>query len=329
MKKILALIALLLLMTFAFENIIRNRVLEGKNGIRYLNEIKTPLVPDFVEKLDSQTLILASKESNKIVFVSTRGAVRKSFSLNTFEEVKGIAKIDGGKIAVMLGSGVYIYDANGMQLDRIVFKEDGKTPLFPSSILVTRDRLYLGDEASRAVFALSLTEIYAKTARNEVVTITMKFEILALFPSDFNFEKPNGHLKKPVSICLSPDGRVFVGDARLNEIKVYSCNGRYLYSFEKVERMVPVSIEYDDKPGSVNIPKDVYDPAGTDKHGGVHVCDNKNSKVHVFTTMGKYLFSYGEKHLEGPTDIAIDNEKNLIYVAEPKKKALVVFSYKQ
>lgn len=295
--------------------------------VRFVKEFNLDLAPSFIDVVNERLIVTASDRIDKIYFLDRSARPVDSINLNLTSKIVGLEVLSGGKVAVLLTSGINIYDLRGRLVDEILYKEDGKTPLIPAAASYGKDRLYVADEASRVVYALSLVDVYARSKNQGIVPITLKFEVVAVFPSAMGKNKNDGLLKRPTSICLSPDGRVFVGDSALNEIKVYSCNGRYLYDFEELKGIEPTAIEYDDKPGSVKIPKGTYDPAATDKHGRVHVCDRRNAKIHVFSTMGKYLFSYGDGQLAEPSDIAIDTKSNLIYVADPKKSSILVYRY--
>lgn len=299
-----------------------------KADIVLLKKFDLGFSPCCLELDKSDRLIVGATKPSKIFFMDYKGNIKESINLNTLERIKGIEEVDKGQLAVVLDSGIYLYDENGVEINRVIYKEDKKTPLLMTAAYYSSKRLYVGDEASQCVLALSLVDVYGKTKKEELVPLTLKFEIVSSFPNLFE-SKREGILKKPSSICVAPDGRVFVGDISLNLIRVFSCDGRYLYDFEKVAGIEPTSIEYDDRPKSVQTPKNTYDPARLEEHGRVHVSDSGNSKIHVFTTTGKYLFSYGEGILERPSDLAIDVSRNIIYVADAAKKAIFVFGYQE
>lgn len=299
-----------------------------KADIVLLKKFDLGFSPCCLELDKSDRLIVGASKPSKIYFMDSKGNINGSLNLNSIEKIRGVEVIDKAHLAVVLDSGIYIYNEKGVEVERVIYKEDGKTPLLLNSAHYSAERLYVGDEASQCVLALSLVDIYGKTKKEELVPLTLKFEIVSTFPNVFE-PKREGILKKPSSICVAPDGRVFVGDISLNLIRVFSCDGRYLYDFEKVTGIEPTSIEYDDRLKSVQTPKNTYDPARLEEHGRVHVSDSGNSKIHVFTTTGKYLFSYGEGILERPSDLAIDVSRNMIYVADAAKKAIFVFGYQE
>lgn len=303
---------------------------KGNNRVRYLFSFELPCAPSSIAVDESGKIYVGDEESPNIYVFNRDGKLKDKIVLQTGSPISDI-KVKFGKIFVVdKNFGVFQFDFNGTPTKRLLYKEDGKTPIFANSIEATKDRLYVADETSSSVLVISMVNIYGKTAKGELYEISLENELITTVPNYFIFKDKSGmknEIRNISSIAVAPDGRVLVGDSELKKILVYSCNGRYLYDFEKVKDIIPSSIEYDDLIGAEVVDEKTYDPANIELHGRVQVCDSLNSEIHVFTTTGKYLFSYGKGILKKPLDIAIDKTVNQVYVIEQGINEVLVFKY--
>lgn len=128
-----------------------------------------------------------------------------------------------------------------------------------------------------------------------------------------NGEKP----WHPRGVALCQDGRILVSDVMEKKVAVFNCAGKFAYFFENTEGKDELTA-----PGAMAI----------DGKGRVHVVDTMMHRVFVYDNYGKFLFTYGltgrkEGQLSRPRGIAIDNIKNLIFIADSRNKQIDVWGY--
>ena len=73
--------------------------------------------------------------------------------------------------------------------------------------------------------------------------------------------------------------------------------------------------------GELNAPYGVT--THTDK---VYVTDFYNKRISVFQTGGQFCFSFGSDHLAGPQDVAINTNKELLFVTDNCNHKICVFT---
>jgi sugar lactone lactonase YvrE len=212
---------------------------------------------------------------------------------------------------------VIIYDRAGRVVTSFGTLPDGTTPLMPFSITYFGGVAYIGDVGQKKVLAVSLAEAEG---------ITEVGELILTIPTD------TAHLIGfPLSLKVTPDGRLLVGDAADGRVKVYTCDGRYIYNFDSPPTQntpAPQDFAFDDVIDPTVQDSSSFDPSGIRRQGRIHVPDAANGKVHMFSPLGKYIASYpADSSLVRPTGVAIDRIRNRIYVADPEAGRIVVFGY--
>ncbi len=120
----------------------------------------------------------------------------------------------------------------------------------------------------------------------------------------------------PFDVALTDDGRILVSDIRGKKILAFSCAGKFAYAFAD-----PDKGDGPQKPGSMAI----------DSLGRVHLVDSGSHQIFVYDNFGRFLFTYGRLGSIGtgmrvPTAIAIDTEKNLVYIADSGNRQIDVWS---
>ncbi len=128
---------------------------------------------------------------------------------------------------------------------------------------------------------------------------------------------------QPSDITIGKDHQIYVLDGVNNCVKCFDAQGRYLFAF---------GVKGTQK-GEFNSPLGI----ASDKAGRIYVADTQNHRVQIFTPGGEWLQSVdvvsakGEKPSD-PTDVAIDESKQQMYVVDNDNHHVLVFSlpgYKQ
>lgn len=181
------------------------------------------------------------------------------------------------------------------------------------------NNLYVSDVASKKMLVIGATT--EKDAREEG-------ELIISFPNGRAAEFELGY---PTWSMVTADGRLLVSDAKSGEIKVFTCNGRSAYLFEKeglATLDTPMGIAMDNTPSPAMQAKKAtsFDPSGVPDQGRIHVVDAKLGRVKVFDAVGKYVLTYGEG-LRQPNGIAINQKKRLIFISDTKLHAIAVYKY--
>ena len=212
---------------------------------------------------------------------------------------------------------IVVYDRNGNFQESYGKLPDNLTQLRPFSLTYLGGVLYVGDAGQRRVLAISMANAAGITEKGELIlTIPMDSAQAIGFPS---------------ALLVTIDGRMLVGDASSGEVKVFTCDGRYIYSFEAVPtkfRMAPQGFATDDIIDPSLQDSTSFDPSGLRNMGRIHLVDAVAGQIHLFNPRGKYIASYPtEPLLEKPSDIAIDTADNRVYIAEPLTGRILVFNY--
>lgn len=79
-------------------------------------------------------------------------------------------------------------------------------------------------------------------------------------------------------------------------------------------------------PELIALKDSVFEPSGVYEQGRIPIVNTKLAKVKVFNALGKYVLTYGNE-LEQPNGITIDQNRRLIFVADAKRNAVVLYKY--
>ncbi len=215
---------------------------------------------------------------------------------------------------------VILYDRSGALITSFGTQPDGVTPLMPYSVFCYGGVAYISDISLKGIMAVSLTD--AKD-------ITEVGELILVIPSDTTYR-----IGFPSALIVTIDGRLISADANDGKVKVYTCDGRYVYDFDSLTTpKIPMihGFAYDDVSDPSLIDTTVFDPSNIHTHGRIHTLDPNNRQVHMFSTLGKYVASYpnDSEVFERPSDIVIDFLGNQVFVADPVQEKLLIFGYQE
>jgi len=221
-----------------------------------------------------------------------------------------IVVADHGRGAVVL------YDRKGELIDSFGLLPDQQTRLLPLALAWFQGVAYVADMALKEVLAIST----AATA-----DVVEQGELVLRVPG-----AGNRGLGMPSAVFVTPDGRLLVGDSGTGSIRVFTCDGREVYSFDPLPegKIAPQGFALDDVPDPELSGSAKSDPSGVKHMGHIHVADGRSGQVHVFNALGHYVASYsGNGVLEGPTDVTVSWETHRVFVADSRAKRVHVFSY--
>jgi hypothetical protein len=196
---------------------------------------------------------------------------------------------------------------------------DGATKLSPLSVAEHQGVLYVADIAVRRVLAIGLGPGEGTRDPGEL--------ILTIPHAD------DGELGFPCAVMVTPDGRLLIGDAKYGAVEVYTCDGRAIYRFDPVPGLgaiAPQGFAQDTVIDPAKQDPNSADPSGVRLQGRFHVADSGSGQVHVYGSLGAYLFSYpGDGSLTSPSDVAIHRASRRIFVADPGSGRIVIYRYAQ
>lgn len=214
---------------------------------------------------------------------------------------------------------VVLYDRKGKVKSSFGMMPDGFVKLFPFDVYYHGGVSYISDIMQNSVLAVSM--VSAKG-------ITDIGELILMIPKDSSFT-----LEFPSALYVTPDGRLLVGDAKKGTIDVFTCEGSYIYSFDKIKTPRPITIQafdYDSKldPELVDQNKQSFDPSGLRYQGRIHALDANNRIIHMYNPQGKYIASYPNDSLFlSPSGLAIDRKRHIIFVSDSKAAKIYRFEY--
>lgn len=121
-----------------------------------------------------------------------------------------------------------------------------------------------------------------------------------------------------------PDLRLPAGLAvdRLNQIYLADYGASKIFTFNKQGQLIKHFGKKGSADGDLNIPRAV----AIDKFDRIYVCDSFNNRLAVFDGSGGFIYNYGSgaETLTTPSDIAIDNQFGLVFVADRGGKRVQV-----
>lgn len=212
---------------------------------------------------------------------------------------------------------IVVYGRDGEFKDSYGTLPDNTTQLRPFSLAYLGGVLYVGDAGQRKVLAISMADAPGITERGELILT---------IPNDDDHP-----IQFPGALDITPDGRMVIGDAGRGRVDVFTCDGRYIYSFDSLPPQPPLApqgLAMDNITDSSLQDTASFDPSGLRLMGRIHVVDAGAGKIHMFNPLGKYIASYPEgESLQKPSDIAIDKTRRRVYVAEPVKGRILMYRY--
>lgn len=214
---------------------------------------------------------------------------------------------------------VVIYDRSGNLITSFGTLPDGVTPLSPFSVFCYGGVAYIGDATLQKVMAVSITN---------AGEVTEMGELILTIPNDTLHR-----IQFPSVVYVTYDGRLIAGDAGEGDIKVFTCDGRYIYRFDAIATeapMAPQGIDMDNVRDPSMQDSTSFDPSGVRQMGRFHLVDANNRQVHMYNSLGKYIASYSVGDATAhPSDIAIDRRRNRIYIADPEAGAILTYEYRR
>jgi DNA-binding beta-propeller fold protein YncE len=129
-----------------------------------------------------------------------------------------------------------------------------------------------------------------------------------LFDINYNF-------KEPSDISVSKDGLIYVVDGVNNSIKVFSREGKFLFSFGKKgisngEFKFPLGIDIDNS-------------------GRVYIADSGNHRVQIFDARGNFISRIAvpakDGNLSDPVDVAVDDSHQKLYVSDNNNHYILAY----
>jgi DNA-binding beta-propeller fold protein YncE len=216
------------------------------------------------------------------------------------------------------GKGVVArFNRQGRYLDSFGTLPDGVTRLSPISVTCFAGMAYVADMKLKRVLAISL---------NDIEGITEVGEMVLSIPGE---NDPS--IGFPSTVYVTADGRLLIGDAANGVVRVFTCDGRPIYEFDRVpdlKKMAPQSFAVDGIIDPSVQDEHSADPSGIRNQGRLHLVDGYNGKVHMFSPLGRFLGSYPkETRLTGPAGIAVDRVGKRIFVTDPPAGRILVYRY--
>jgi len=151
---------------------------------------------------------------------------------------------------------------------------------------------------------------------------------LALDPKDLRLATPvkifeGGDelgLRHPSDVLVTPDKRVLVLDGVSNRVVIYDQDGKFLGTFGlggngEAELDMPLGMAQDAK-------------------GRIYIADTRNSRIQIYDNKGAYQSQIELPHNEGmkepdPVDVAVDNERGLLYVVDNENHRIETYGLAQ
>lgn len=133
---------------------------------------------------------------------------------------------------------------------------------------------------------------------------------------DVTFQREiRGLFEQPVDVSVDREGNLYVLDAKLSQVSVYSREGRLLREFGSKGR----------QPGQLNRPKAL----AINPDGEILVVDTGNHRVQVFSPEGRFLYGFGgagklRGQFRSPAGIKV-SAFGIIYVADSMNMRVQIF----
>ncbi|OGW12476.1 MAG: hypothetical protein A3G93_15380 [Nitrospinae bacterium RIFCSPLOWO2_12_FULL_45_22] len=144
----------------------------------------------------------------------------------------------------------------------------------------------------------------ALDASENIYVVESSNNKLLTYSQDGQYLRTLRGLDKPISIAVSNDGRIFVGNDGRGDVEVYDADLTFLYKLGSGDK------EFS-RPGAIAV----------DSAGNVYVADSKGDKIKVYNPDSSYKFSLGSSgskdgQFHFPTSIAIDELSGEIIISD-------------
>ncbi len=219
-------------------------------------------------------------------------------------------------IADSLNQEIRIYDHGGDIKHIFKWYPGSKQQIGCYGLFAKESVLYVTDPSQSNILAISLSNVQGFSEIGELL---------------FTIDGEQQFVQYPTAITVTSDGRILVGDNKNGGIKVFTCDGRFIYEFgnkREGRTFEPNDFAFDQLQSIqfLNKMKSQFETSQISKQGRIHVVDSKIARIKVYDALGKYVLTYG-KELEQPYGIAIDQKRRRIIVSDSDIGALVVYKY--
>ncbi|MBZ0186241.1 MAG: protein kinase [Candidatus Obscuribacterales bacterium] len=124
-----------------------------------------------------------------------------------------------------------------------------------------------------------------------------------------------GQFQLPSGLATDRLNRIYVVDYGTSKVSVFNRSGIHLRTFGRKGK----------EKGMFNVPRAVV----VDRYDRIYVLDSLNHRIQVFGSSGDWLHTFGSlgsgmEQFVGPSDLCIDNENNLLFVADKGNKRIQV-----
>jgi DNA-binding beta-propeller fold protein YncE len=172
---------------------------------------------------------------------------------------------------------VVILDRN----ENFVTAIGGREVMSPRDVVVTADRLYIGDVQKHCIHA------YQRTTRQPLFDI----------PQGADATNMAHKLFQPANLAVDGSGRVYASDVGADRVQVYDSRGKYLRTVG----------QYGDNAGEFARPKGI----AVDRENRLYVVDAVTQVVQLFDDSGRLLMWFGDPRgsnvgLQLPAKVALD-----------------------
>jgi sugar lactone lactonase YvrE len=127
-------------------------------------------------------------------------------------------------------------------------------------------------------------------------------------------------LRHPSNVAMTSDNRILVLDGVSNRVVIYSYEGKFLSSFGK-GGAAETELSY---------------PLGMclDAQDNIYIADSGNARVQIYDRDGKHrqqikLPQSKTQKKPDPTDVVVDNQRQLLYVVDNENHQVLVYSLKE